>query len=526
MLRITELEKNLKGPVFLKLTYPPEYPNVVPRIEVPNGSSVLTSGDHEGLVENLNLVAEENVGMVMVFTLVEAAKEWINKNVSDCQQDNEVEERQVEEDTSDFLSSGIKFTEAKTKGGKWDYVIGLVGKPSAGKSTFFNAATTLELAKTGAHPFTTIEPNIGKAFYTIPCPCYKLEKRCDAAHGHNFKGDRYMPTLLKDVAGLVPGASDGKGRGNRFLNDLVDADVLIHIIDISGCTNEKGEATVGYHPSLDVQWLNNEIYRWVYDNVMGKWDAIRRKPAKLIDMFTGYRANRAMIHTALQNAGVNEKELAKLPQWNDCILGKVVTEFLRLRFPMLLVLNKADTDTAHENIVSLQEKYPTIPSIPVSAISECDLQQLQKSGVIRYEFGDSNYSILTKPSQQEEFQLNHVSKDVFERYGSTNVHTALCQAVSLKSPVHALPVADLDTLKSIRKDREDPGILRDCIPLKPGTTVDGLFEVMIHFPIQLLAGDFVRAETSDENGKKRQVPKQEEMSETNNVIRIMSTRRR
>ena len=54
------------------------------------------------------------------------------------------------------------------------------GKPSAGKSTFFNACTTLDLAKTGAHPFTTIEPNVGKAFYTIPCPCADMEKRCDA----------------------------------------------------------------------------------------------------------------------------------------------------------------------------------------------------------------------------------------------------------------------------------------------------------------------------------------------------------
>lgn len=54
------------------------------------------------------------------------------------------------------------------------------GKPSAGKSTFFNAATSLDLAKTGAHPFTTIEPNIGKVFYSIPCPCEKLTHRCDS----------------------------------------------------------------------------------------------------------------------------------------------------------------------------------------------------------------------------------------------------------------------------------------------------------------------------------------------------------
>jgi ribosome-binding ATPase YchF (GTP1/OBG family) len=53
---------------------------------------------------------------------------------------------------------------------------------------------------------------------------------------------------LKDVAGLVPGAWEGKGKGNRFLNDLLDADVLIHIIDISGTTNEKGEEVEDYDP--------------------------------------------------------------------------------------------------------------------------------------------------------------------------------------------------------------------------------------------------------------------------------------
>ena len=64
---------------------------------------------------------------------------------------------------------------------------------------------------------------------------------------------------IKDVAGLVPGACEGRGRGNRFLHDLLDADVLIHIVDASGCTNENGEETTGYDPAKDVEWLHNEI---------------------------------------------------------------------------------------------------------------------------------------------------------------------------------------------------------------------------------------------------------------------------
>lgn len=120
-----------------------------------------------------------------------------------------------------------------------------LGKPSAGKSTFFNAATHQNMAKIGAHPFTTIEPNVGQAFYAIPCPCSQWSHQCHARFGHSASGERFVPVLLKDVAGLVPGACEGRGRGNKFLSDLLDADVLVHVIDLSGQTDEDGKPTLG-----------------------------------------------------------------------------------------------------------------------------------------------------------------------------------------------------------------------------------------------------------------------------------------
>ena len=120
-----------------------------------------------------------------------------------------------------------------------------LGKPSAGKSTFFNAGTHQNMAKIGAHPFTTIEPNIGQAFYAIPCPCSQWSHQCHARFGHSASGERFVPVLLKDVAGLVPGACEGRGRGNKFLSDLLDADVLVHVIDLSGQTDEDGKPTLG-----------------------------------------------------------------------------------------------------------------------------------------------------------------------------------------------------------------------------------------------------------------------------------------
>lgn len=147
------------------------------------------------------------------------------------------------------------------KGGSWKYTIGeffiigvmlhsgptqhisgLVGKPSAGKSTFFNAATafarqrgsgvgnedeTIDGAAMAAHPFTTIDPNIGYCLVPAPdgsCP-EDEEITCDylrstglslgSTHGRDSKGRRLISLCLKDVAGLVPGAYQGRGKGNK-----------------------------------------------------------------------------------------------------------------------------------------------------------------------------------------------------------------------------------------------------------------------------------------------------------------------
>ncbi len=70
-----------------------------------------------------------------------------------------------------------------------------------------------------------------------------------------------MPVILKDVAGLVPGAYEGRGKGNAFLNDLCDAHVLIHVLDASGETDREGNAVdaVSGDPSCDVDWVRSEV---------------------------------------------------------------------------------------------------------------------------------------------------------------------------------------------------------------------------------------------------------------------------
>lgn len=212
---------------------------------------------------------------------------------------------------SDTLESS---TVVAGKGGTWHYTVGLVGKPSAGKSTFFNAATFFARqrgeaggaihddnaimfggAAMGATPFTTIDPNVG--YCLIPAPpeaCPEDELQClphlnncgltlGSTHGRDSKGRRLLPVCLKDVAGLVPGAYQGRGRGNKFLDDLTDADVLIHIVDASGSSDPDGNKTDDLcHPRTDLEWVRNELVQWVYSNVSAKWDSIRRKGVKKV----------------------------------------------------------------------------------------------------------------------------------------------------------------------------------------------------------------------------------------------------
>ena len=141
-------------------------------------------------------------------------------------------------------------------------LIGLIGKPSVGKSTFFKAATLAEV-EIASYPFTTIKPNHGVGYVRIDCIDKEFNTQCNPAHGFCINHQRFVPIDLLDVAGLVPGASEGKGLGNQFLDDLRGADVFIHIVDTSGTTDEEGKETENYDISKDIEFLDDELEQMV-----------------------------------------------------------------------------------------------------------------------------------------------------------------------------------------------------------------------------------------------------------------------
>ncbi len=149
---------------------------------------------------------------------------------------------------------------------------------------------------------------------------------------------------MLDVAGLVPGASKGQGLGNQFLNDLRAARVLIHVVDVSGTTDEGGKATTGYNPINDVDWLKSEIREWVLTNIKNHWSAAVRKNVAggmALDrvfsrLVSGYGAN---LRLCTRVISLLDSEVVKksLDTWSNEDIEHLVDIFLSERFPMIIV---------------------------------------------------------------------------------------------------------------------------------------------------------------------------------------------
>ena len=123
-------------------------------------------------------------------------------------------------------------------------LIGIIGAPNKGKSTLFSAMTAVEVP-IADYAFTTIKPNMGVAYATTECADVGLGVKCTPRNSSCLDGIRKIPINIVDVAGLVPGAHLGKGMGNQFLNDIVNADVLVQVVDASGKTDINGGKAEG-----------------------------------------------------------------------------------------------------------------------------------------------------------------------------------------------------------------------------------------------------------------------------------------
>ncbi|MBV0923540.1 redox-regulated ATPase YchF [Halomicroarcula limicola] len=318
--------------------------------------------------------------------------------------------------------------------------IALAGKPNAGKSTFYKAATMADV-DVGNYPFTTIDANRGVSHVRTDCPCLDREERCGDDDCHD--GKRYVPVELIDVAGLVPGAHEGRGLGNQFLDELTNADVILNVVDASGGTDEEGEPVeVGEHdPVEDVDFVEEEMDLWLASIVSRNWESVERQSRSpdfdldeaLVDMLTGVGATELDVARTLRDLEYPEDPIA----WTDDHREALAREIRRRTKPIVVVANKADI-APEGNVERLRDAAERV--VPATADGELALRKAAEAGVVAYDPGDPGFEIVGDVSDQQRDGLERI-REVMAEHGGTGVQGAMDTAVyDLLDHITAYPV--------------------------------------------------------------------------------------
>ena len=388
-------------------------------------------------------------------------------------------------------------------------LIGVVGKTNTGKSTFFSAATLVD-AKIAPFPFTTIEPNIGKAYVRAPCPCKELRVRCAPKNSLCEDGTRLIPIDLIDVAGLVPDAHLGKGLGLKFLDDLRTADALIQVVDVSGTTDAEGKPCDFYDPANEIIFLEEEMSHWIAGIIKRSWSRVKGKGIDSVaGLLSGLKMSQEEVERAAAQLFLSKEEI----NWSDEDILAFSKEVRKVSKPILIAANKIDLQSGEKNYKNLKERFKDRILVPTCAEAELALRKATKQGSISYTPGDSDFKILSSLPEKQLAALNFIREKVLAPYTGTGVQELINRAAfDLLNLIVVYPVEDEGKFSD-----HFGNVLPDAILLKRGSTALGL-AAKIHTD---LAQNFICAI----NARTRMRVGREYVLKNGDVIRIISSPR-
>ncbi len=356
-------------------------------------------------------------------------------------------------------------------------LIAVCGKTNVGKTTFFSSATLVD-AEISNRVFTTIRPNQGVAYVTAPCPCKQLGIKCNPMNSKCIDGVRHIPVKLIDIAGLVPGAHEGRGLGNQFLSDIMEANALIHVVDISGGTDTEGNpAEPGTNePMNDIRFLTEEIDYWILGILRKNWRQITTK-AK-----AGGEKLEKLIHNQLSGLGIGSDDVAGAlrkveinENSDDSTMLKFIVMLREKAKPMLIAANKIDVPGADKSLERVRKESGAVNMVGCCAEAELALRRAAEKRIISYRPGDSDFTVLKDTDPKQLQALEFIREKVLKRFGSTGVQQAINDAVfRLLNMIVVYPVEN-ETRYTSGKGR----VLPDAYLVPKGTTAKELAG-MIH----------------------------------------------
>jgi ribosome-binding ATPase YchF (GTP1/OBG family) len=375
--------------------------------------------------------------------------------------------------------------------------------------------------KIAPYPFTTIEPNIGIAYVRTKCVCKEFNVKDSPKNSLCINGNRFIPIQMMDVAGLVPDAWKGRGLGNRFLDELRKASVLIHVVDASGGTDEEGRIVPpGTHdPCRDVEFLEREIVMWIKQILTSDWQRIiKRREDSIEDILaerlSGLQISRRDVEKTLEKVDLTRK---KLGSWSDEDITKFCYEIRRVNKPIIIAANKIDVPAAEDGFRKLKERYgDSNIIIPCSAEAELVLRRAAEKGFIRYLPGDEKFEIIdeSKMTSEQRKALKIIEEKVLVKWKGTGVQETINAAIfNVLKMIVVYPVEDVNKLSD-----HHGNVLPDALLIKEGSTAKEL-AYMIH---QELGDTFLYAidvRTKHKIGENT-------LLKMNDIIKIVATKAR